>query len=153
LSPRVRWTAQVIALVFLLTYLIWYPQVYKIVGESMTPSLQDGEKAMVIHQNYSISRFDIVILNNEAKLLIKRVVGLPGEEVEYINGRLCINSQRVSETFLYGFRRTPIEAYRFRLAADEYFVLGDNRPDSMDSRAFGPVKRKCIEGKMVFRIW
>jgi signal peptidase I len=46
-----------------------------------------------------------------------------------------------------------IEAYRFRLAANEYFVLGDNRPVSMDSRAIGPVKRNDIKGKMIFRIW
>ena len=153
LSPRVRWTAQVVALVFLLTYLIWFPQTYTIVGESMEPNLHDGGRSMVIHQSYTINRFDIVIIDNGDKLIIKRIAGLPGEDVIFLNGHLFINNNEIEQPFLPEIMLTRIEAYRFCLAANEYFVLGDNRPVSMDSRAIGPVKRKDIKGKMAFRIW
>ena len=153
LSPRVRWTAQVVALVFLLTYLIWFPQTYNIVGESMEPNLHNGGRAMVIHQNYTINRFDIIVIDNSNKLIIKRVAGLPGEDVIFLNGHLFINNNEIEQPFLSETRLVRIEAYRFRLAANEYFVLGDNRPVSMDSRAIGPVKRNDIKGKMIFRIW
>jgi len=154
LSRRARWTFQVLALMLLLVFLIWAPATYNIIGKSMMPNLHDDSYAMVVHQNYSINRFDIVIVNRTKEPpLVKRVVGLPGEQVMYINGHLFINGKEIDEPFLPDFRLTRIEVYHFRLAADQYVVLGDNRPDSFDSRAFGPVKRESIKGKVIFRIW
>ena len=108
-------------------------------------------------------RFDIIIFpgpeeNGEHPYYIKRVIGLPGEEVQIIDGQVYINGEQLTED-VYGITDyiddPGIAADEITLADDEYFCLGDNRPVSYDSRweAVGPVTREEIIGKVWIRIW
>ncbi len=86
--------------------------------------------------------------------LIKRVIGLPGETVEIREGKVLIDGELLDEPYLHG-RRTQCNRYctPLTLDADEYFVMGDNRPQSLDSRTFGPVPAGRIVGRVVLRYW
>lgn len=86
--------------------------------------------------------------------LIKRVIGLPGERVEVRDGGVFVNDQRLDEPYLNGLETrcyTPCGVVR--LEPDEYFMLGDNRPNSRDSRSFGPIHLDQIIGRVVLRYW
>lgn len=96
-----------------------------------------------------IDRFDIVVINYNGDTIIKRVIGLPGEEVKYDNNVLYINGEKIE---------TPIEfeyTTDFKLTAkeEEYIVLGDNRNVSKDSRFIGPINIKNIKGKVNFLLF
>lgn len=114
-------------------------------GESMVPTLDGGELMLLKKYDTSYERFDIVVVNKnvEGDNLIKRVIGLPGETIRYRNGNLYINDEIIEDTYAYG------ETGNFReitLGDDEYFLMGDNREISLDSRTLGIIKKKEIEG-------
>ncbi|MBI1851885.1 MAG: signal peptidase I [Planctomycetes bacterium] len=146
------------ALCFLILYL-YVMQVSVVRGSSMEPSFHDGDRLVVDKISYlvtDIHRFDVIVLrapnpNPKGMDFIKRVVGLPGEKVMLRDGRVFVNDQEISGDFQpershddYGERIVP---------SGEYFVLGDNRPCSNDSRSFGMIKREAIRGKIRVRIW
>ena len=119
---------------------------YIVHGESMTPSLANGEFGMGIRTSLcEINRFDIVIIDvpdYDNKLLIKRVIGLPGETVKYENNILFINDEAIYDEYNFG---TTQNFDQVTLGKDEYFCLGDNRNNSSDSRIFGAFKIKNIK--------
>jgi len=129
-------------------------------GASMQNTLYNNERLFVdripSHVD-GIGRFDIVIFdpqNKVDKYWIKRVVGLPGEKVQIIGENIYINDQILEEH--YGKEpiiNAGIFAEPYTLAEDEYFVLGDNRQHSTDSRVVGPIKKNVMKGKAVFRFW
>ena len=135
-----------------------------VVGDSMNPTLQDGDNLWIDKISYRFSdpkRFDVVIFpprNNSEKIYIKRIIGLPGETVQIEeNGDILINGKVLVEN--YGAERIEpdkrgIASSPITLGKDEYFVLGDNRNNSEDSRRsiVGNVKKKEIIGKAVFRL-
>ncbi len=121
-------------------------------GDSMNPTLKDGEIMILNKIGYSINgveRFDIVVVDYNGDKLIKRVIGLPGETLKYENNILYINGQEVEEPYLNesteDFNITSL-GYS-KIPRDCYFVLGDNRDDSKDSRIIGCVSEKQIKGK------
>lgn len=139
----------------------------RIKGRSMLPTLQDKEWTLVWRLPYLIRsprRFDVVICRfpgRRMKLLpflpqafVKRVIGLPGETLEVVEGVLYIGGQPVPEPFLdaahtrFFRQRAPIT-----LGPDEYFVMGDNRDNSNDSRRVGPLKRRDIAGRVACVMW
>lgn len=115
-------------------------------GASMDPTLNDKDIMLLDEISYrfsDIERFDIVVVKEEDEYLIKRVIGLPGETAEYKNDKLYIDGEYVKEDFKHK------ETFDFSttLGKDEYFIMGDNRTNSTDSRVFGPISRDKIMGK------
>lgn len=124
-------------------------------GPSMESNLNNGEILLLEKFNKNFKRFDIVVLKYQNEKLVKRIIGLPGENVKYRNNTLYINNKKVIEKFItedtsdfslqkIGFDKIP-EGY--------YFVVGDNRDNSLDSRFIGLISKDDIEGKVIFRIF
>lgn len=129
-----------------------------VTGNSMDPTLHQGD--MVVMEKFtSIQRFDVIVFQqSDGTIYIKRVIGLPGDEVSYQDDQLYINDQKVDEAFLTQKKRRDKLPYTTdftlqellntnQLPDNEYFVLGDNRRISKDSRSFGTVKSSDILGK------
>lgn len=126
---------------------------------SMDPTLHEGQMLVISKINYFVgdpNRGDIIVLKDEVenKLLIKRVIGLPGEVVQLKNGKVYINSKELQPDYT-SFPTFAYSQEEWTLPEGEYFVLGDNREHSRDSRAdnVGMVYRENIVGRAVFRIW
>lgn len=135
----------VIAIVILIRTFIVTP--IRVNGDSMNNTLKDGY--LMILKKYEksrIDRFDIVVINLEDDKLIKRVIGLPEEDIEYKDNSLYINDELVEESFGYGYTKD----FKDYCKEDEYFVLGDNRVNSKDSRVFGCISSKDIMGTTNF---
>ncbi|MBQ9072364.1 MAG: signal peptidase I [Bacilli bacterium] len=126
-------------------------------GDSMDSTLKDGDILILNKLNNSYERFDVVVINNDGTKLIKRIIGLPGEYIEYIDNDLYINGKKIKDIEtsrtadfslkeLYNLEEIP-EGY--------YFVLGDNRGNSVDSRDYrvGLVKETEIEGITTIRLF
>jgi signal peptidase I len=118
---------------------------------SMVPTLHDGEVMILNKIGYKINglkRFDIIVLRRDGEKLIKRVIGLPGEDIEYIDNVLYVNGKKVDEN--YTRKETEdfiLEVVGYsKIPEDKYLVMGDNRPFSLDSRTFGLIDKKDIVG-------
>ena len=140
----------VIILALLIKNYIFSP--IRVNGPSMNPTLLDGDIMILNEIGYylnGVERFDIVVVKTEETRIIKRVIGLPGDHVEFKDNKLYINGEEVEETFTHevthnfkldelGYAEIP-EGY--------YFVVGDNRGDSKDSRSIGLISKSQIKGK------
>ncbi len=131
----------IVVVVFIRTFIV---TPVKVDGTSMYPTL-DGDEIMLLNKLGHIDRFDIVVihLNDEEGNLIKRVIGLPGETVEIRDNKIYVNDELLEDSYGYG---TTYNIDPVTLSEDEYFVLGDNRIISLDSRVFGKVNRTEIKG-------
>lgn len=158
IGGAVREVLQVVipAILLALAIHIFLAQATIVYGQSMQPNLQPAERLVIEKVSYYYhqpERGDIVVLDlpQMPELLIKRVIGLPGEEIEIRRGVVSINGVPLDQPFVHlpgGATYGPIT-----LAADFYFVMGDNRNNSNDSRVFGPVHRSAIAGKAWMRYW
>lgn len=167
-------------------YFIWNP--VSVDGHSMDPTLQHQEKLIML-KTTSIDRFDIVVAseldaNGDEKLIVKRVIGMPGDTIRYEDDVLYINNEEVDEPYLAeylaAFQKDKLQtiysynkqfqalaqaAPAFTLDASgnadftvtipegQYFLLGDDRLVSLDSRSVGTFTRQDIQGEVVFRMW
>lgn len=131
-------------------------------GRSMQPTFETGDRLIVSRVNYMLSqpqRGDIVVFNsinpNEPQLmLIKRVIGLPNEIIEFSGGVLYINGNEMTEPYIAeACRAFSCGDAAWQLHEDEYFVMGDNRNNSQDSRRFGAITIHDIVGEALFRYW
>lgn len=147
-----------VVIVFILRGFLLIP--VRVDGNSMEKTLNQGD--MIVMEKFSaIHRFDVVVFQTDnGSVLIKRVIGLPGETVRYENDQLYINDKVVQEPFLEKNIKKDHESVPYttnfdskellnqeKLPKDNYFVLGDNRRMSKDSRSFGAVKSSSILGK------
>ena len=138
---------------------------FTVSGASMYPTLHNGDR-MVLSKVGDIHRFDVIILKapDENVEYIKRVIGMPGDTVEMKRGVLYINGKKVDQPFINteALAKQTVFIDDFTLESltgeskvpeGKYFVLGDNRGVSKDSRMIGFINRSAIEGKAVFTIW
>jgi signal peptidase I len=139
--------------------IIFLYQPVKVEGTSMMPSLDDQERIFVnkfVYRWEPIQRGDIVVFRyprDPSKSYIKRVIGIPGDQIRIDSGQLYVNEMPVIEDYVppaYTDERSYSEIV---VPAQSYFVLGDHRSMSNDSRDFGPVKEGYVFGKAVFGYW
>lgn len=160
LSDTIKYIIFIVVILVIAVYVVGLQQ---IVGPSMTPTLRNGDIVILDKLSYrfsEIKRDDIVALYYaDTKFLVKRVVGLPGETVEFKNNKLYINGKYYEEKYLGDDIVTDnfsLEELNYTTIPDDmYLVLGDNRGDSMDSRDsdVGLIPKKDIYGKVRFKIW
>ena len=142
--------------IFIVVFVI---QPVKVEGTSMQPQLVDQERIFVnrfIYRFADIHHGDIVVFwypRDRSKSFIKRVVGIPGDEVEIRNGSVFVNGIKVDEPYLKPEFRDRESFHRVLVPRDKYFVLGDHRNSSNDSRNWGFVPRDLIYGKAIFGYW
>jgi signal peptidase I len=135
---------------------LFLAQATVVFGRSMEPNLSPGQRLIVEKFSYRVRaplRTDIVVVDlpHLDDMLVKRVVGLPGETIAVRQGLVYVNGAPLMEPFAHGVDRATMAP--LRLGANEYFVLGDNRGDSNDSRYFGAVPRERIVGRVWLRYW
>jgi signal peptidase I len=130
----------------------------RVVGISMVPTLQDSQRYLLnrwVLYFRAPHRDDIVVLRDPADngFSVKRVVAVGGDIVRFSNGRVYVNDRELQEPYLAPgtatFTSYAAQARTFTCSKDQYFVLGDNRPRSVDSRAYGPVPRANILGLII----
>lgn len=137
----------------------------KIVGASMEPTLFNNEFGIMDNHAStlaSLDRFDIIVVQQNPtidRFIIKRIIGLPGERIVFsLTGELFINDQSIEQSFYKDLTYVSqtcansngigcVDA--IELGEEEYFVSGDNRPSSLDSRSFGPIDHSMIQGKLI----
>ena len=124
-------------------------------GSSMDTTLAEGKMVIINKLHYrikDIKRFDIVVVKNreDKDKIIKRIIGLPNEHIEYKDGKLYINGV-LKEAKDVTFQ--PTEDFEYQTKEGEYFVLGDNRPVSKDSRMLGTFTKKDILGRVKLRLF
>lgn len=151
----------VIVIVIILVLMIYVVSVTQVVGNSMYSTLNNGDVLILNKLKYCFSeveRGDIISLEYEdTKYLIKRVIGVPGDTISISDNTVYVNG----EVYIENYLEEDLEYDDFQLSslgyqtipADMYFVLGDNREDSLDSREIGLVSKDDIIGKVSFRIW
>ena len=143
----------IIVVVFIRTFIVT-PVAVK--GKSMYPNLDQKQILILEKFDHSYHRFDVVVLKVGGEKLVKRVIALPGEHIKYEDDQLYINRKKIKETFKKNTVTEDFDLEDFGyevLPEDTYFVMGDNRNSSLDSRAFGPVMKKDIIGKTIFSIF
>lgn len=130
----------------------------KVDGSSMEPTLKNNNLVILNKLDYKlndIKRFDIVVVDYNGERLIKRIIGLPGEHVEFKENTLYVDGVIVNEDFNH--KKTPDfkleEIGYMKIPGDKYFVVGDNRTGSSDSRVIGLIDRKEILGSVSFRFF
>lgn len=160
LKDTIKYIIFIIVILFIAVYIVGLQQV---VGPSMSPNFKNGDILIldkVVYRFFDIKRGDVVCLNySDSKYLIKRVIGLPGEHIEYNNNELYINGEKIDEKYIDSSVITDDfslkELNYDKIPDNMYLVLGDNRQNSQDSRdpKVGLISKNDIIGKARFRIW
>src|SRR5512142_840828 len=151
-------SASVVIAVIVILFLY---QPVKVEGTSMTPSLVNEERIFINKFVYrfgisDIDRGDTIVFwapEDPTRSYIKRVIGVPGDVVEIVDGTVVLNGKRLQEPYLIDANRDRMSMTRRVVEAGHYFVLGDHRNSSNDSRSWGTVARDAIYGKAVFVYW
>lgn len=156
-----KWIFQIAVVLLLAFVYVWYfGQQVSTVGDSMKPVLKNGDVVLVNRVVYNATRpkrGDIIVFrpkgNENSHYYIKRIIGLPGETVEIVENHVYINGEKLEEEYeTTEIHDVGVLSEEMKLAGDEYFVLGDDRENSTDSRDadVGNVKREHIYGKAWF---
>jgi signal peptidase I len=149
--------AVAVALAMFIVVFLYEP--INVEGTSMAPGISDQERLFInkfVYHFEPIRRGDVVVFwypLDPSKSFIKRVVGLPGETVAIRAGRVYINGREIREPYVLPRYMDENSYPPVKVPKGEYYVMGDHRDDSNDSRMFGPVPRRYIYGKAVFAYW
>lgn len=149
----------VISLAISAFIIIFLYQPVKVEGTSMMPSLDDEERILVnkfVYRIEPIQRGDIVVFRyplDPSKSYIKRVIGTAGDHIQILNGSVYVNGKELSEDYVPPAYIDDRSYPEIVVPVNSYFVLGDHRSMSRDSRDFGPVRQSYIYGKAVFGYW
>ena len=142
----------VILIVLVLIIKSYVVTTIRVNGSSMSPTLKNNDIMLLDKIGYrfsEIERFDIVVVQNVNSKIIKRVIGLPGEVVEYKDNVLYINGEVLEDKY----NSIIQDDFLVTLDEDKYFVMGDNRGDSLDSRVIGPILESNVLGRATFTIF
>lgn len=143
------------ALIILATNL-WFP-VLKIVGTSMQPTIESDEVVLCSSIFSKVERGDVIAFYNNDRILVKRVLGLPGDTVNIDSaGVVSVNGEPQTETYVLALSLEPCDiTFPVQVPNDAYFVLGDRRTTSMDSRSesIGMITEDKVVGTVLFRVW
>jgi len=140
-------------------FIVFLYQPVRVEGTSMLPGLEDQERIFVnkfVYRWEPIARGDVVVFQyprDTSKSFIKRVIGVAGDRVRIEAGQVLVNGQAISEEYVPGIYADQRSMGEIVVPADNYFVLGDHRNLSNDSRDFGPVAQSYVIGKAVFGYW
>lgn len=156
-------TLVVFGAIFTVIYL-FVAQPHKVSGNSMLPTLRSGDYILTDKLSYrfgSPKQREIIVLKNprdESQDFIKRIIALPGDTVKIEGGQVLVNDKTLTETYLPNDFKTRSGAFlgegqTVKAGSNQYFVLGDNRNHSSDSREWGGVTREEIVGRAFFRYW
>ena len=151
-----------VALAVVLVIQAFFVKVYSIPSASMVHTLEIGDRVIVSKLSKDPGRGDIIVFNRPANdpasgpddpdVLIKRVIGLPGDTVESRDGKVFVNDKMLNEDYLAAGVYTQIDS-PIKVPKGDLLVLGDNRQVSKDGRSFGPIPKTLIVGRAVLRIW
>lgn len=124
-----------------------------VVGESMTPNFKSLDYVLVNKFNPKLDYNDVITFPDDDRILIKRIVGKPGDHIEIKNNSVYRNGKKIKELYTKEKTEAGIDFNNVYLDENSYYVLGDHRTDSMDSRVFGTVNKNNIIGKVIIRIF
>ncbi len=151
----------IIVFIIVLLLFIFVIGLQQVVGPSMSPNYKEGDILVVNKLSYKFrnpKREEVVVVSQSEKYMIKRVIGLPGDIIEYKDNKLYINNQEYKESYL----KDDVITNDFKLSdigvegaipEGKYLVLGDNRTNSLDGRNYGLIDKKQIIGITWFKIW
>jgi signal peptidase I len=150
-----------ISIVLAVVVIVFIYQPVKVEGTSMMPGLTDQERIFINKYTYkmgagSIEREDLVVFHypyDPSQSYIKRIIGLPGDSIQIDDGTVYVNGRKLDEPYVPDEYRDHVRLEKKVVPVDKYFVLGDHRSSSNDSRVWGFVDRKEIYGKAVFVYW
>lgn len=148
-----------IAIIIALLILNFVGGKISVFGKSMEPTLYDNDQLIIDKLSYrfkDVERFDIIVFPHESKLFyIKRVIALPGETVNIVDGKVLVNDKVIDGDYEFDDTHDYGDSLPLTVPEDEYFVMGDNRNNSSDSRRMivGTIHKDIILGKATFRIW
>ncbi len=153
----------IIALVIVIPIRYFVFQPFFVKGQSMDPSFENGDYLIVDEISYlflSPKRGEVIVFKyprNPSQRYIKRIIGLPGETIEVKNGKIVVSDKEGSRILdESGYLSLGLQTYgalQIALGKDEYFVLGDNRSASSDSRSWGALRKENIVGRVFVRAW
>lgn len=161
-SATISWFRDLcLSVVIAIIVILFLYQPVKVEGVSMMPSLIDQERLFINKFSYrfglsEVSRGDMVVFwfpGDPTKSYIKRVIGIPGDTVEVKDGTVIVNGEPLAESYVPSYYRDHVSMRHQVIKPDQYFVLGDHRVSSNDSRTWGMVPRHFIYGKAVFVYW
>jgi signal peptidase I len=159
-SGLVRWLRDILISAAVSIFIIVFVyQPVKVEGTSMMPGLDDQERIFInkfVYRWEPIERGDVVVFRypqDPTKSYIKRVIGLAGDRVRIEEGRVYVNGEQLYEPYVLAYYRDDRSYPEVTVPADSYFVLGDHRNMSSDSRDFGPIPQQAVYGKAVFVYW